>query len=216
MVGASTVTWPRSPSMREGLLAASTAVGLEVMAELIELEVTEPVGPKGRHDPDRTATRYGTEPGSVMLGGRRVSVRRPRVRTVARDGQRDREIIHASYATFASIDLLAEGDRRAGAGRDLHAAVPVALEPVGSDVEHAASSTSKSAVSRRFVTATAERLASCVTAASMISGGWWCSATGSASVITPWSVRWASPPIGTKAPLGWWRDQPRTARCVPA
>jgi putative transposase len=36
---------------------------------------------------------------------------------------------------------------------------PVALEPVGKAVEQAATSTSKSAVSRRFVTATAERLA---------------------------------------------------------
>jgi hypothetical protein len=32
--------------MREGLLAASTAVGLEVMAELMDAEVTEIAGPK--------------------------------------------------------------------------------------------------------------------------------------------------------------------------
>src|SRR5918996_6195884 len=68
--------------MHEGLLAASTAVGLEVMAELMEAEVTEIAGPKGKHDPDRGATRHGTEPGSVTLGGRRLGVRRPRVRTV--------------------------------------------------------------------------------------------------------------------------------------
>jgi putative transposase len=36
---------------------------------------------------------------------------------------------------------------------------PVGLEPVGAGVEQAATGTSRSAVSRRFVTATAERLA---------------------------------------------------------
>ena len=46
---------------REGLLALSVGVGLSVVHELLELEVTEAVGPKGKHDPDRrqsvTATR---------------------------------------------------------------------------------------------------------------------------------------------------------------
>jgi hypothetical protein len=37
--------------MREGLLAASTAVGLEVMAELMDAEVTELVGPKAATTP---------------------------------------------------------------------------------------------------------------------------------------------------------------------
>jgi hypothetical protein len=53
----------------EGLLAASTAVGLEVMAEMMEAEVTDLAGPKGRHDADRAATRHGSEAGSVTLGG---------------------------------------------------------------------------------------------------------------------------------------------------
>ena len=140
-------------------MAASTAVGLEVMAELMELEVAELAGPKSRHDLDRTATRHGTEPGTVTLGGRRVPVRRPRVRTVASDDQPDHEVPLESYTTFASTDLLAEGIvARMLAGVSTRR-YPVALEPVGSGVEQAARSTSKSAVSRRFVTATAERLA---------------------------------------------------------
>jgi hypothetical protein len=64
--------------MRQGLLAASVAIGLEVMDELIEAEVTDAAGPKGRHDPDRSAYRHGTEAGKVTLGGRRVPVVRPR------------------------------------------------------------------------------------------------------------------------------------------
>jgi putative transposase len=142
--------------MREGLLAASTAVGLEVMAELMAAEVTALAGPKGKHDPDRSAKRHGSEHGSVTLGGRRLAVRRPRVRSVGGD---EREVGLESYDTFASTDLLTDGivarmlaglsTRRYDAG----------LEPVGAAVTQAATGTSKSAVSRRFVAATADRLA---------------------------------------------------------
>jgi len=142
--------------VREGLLAASTAVGLEVMAELMDAEVTELAGPKGRHDPARTAKRHGGEDGSVTLGGRRVPVRRPRVRTVGDD---QGEVTLDSYQAFAGADLLAEGIvARMLAGISTRR-YPITLEPVGDAVEQAATSTSKSAVSRRFVAATAERLA---------------------------------------------------------
>ena len=116
--------------MREGLLAASTAVGLEVMGELMDTEVTELAGPKGRHDPDRVAVRHGTEDGSVTLGGRRVPVRRPRVRST--DGTA--EVAVPAYELFASTELLGQlalermmaklSTRRYAAG----------LEPVGSAV----------------------------------------------------------------------------------
>ena len=38
----------------------------------MEREVDEVVGPKGKHNPDRTAKRHGHEDGSMTLGGRRV------------------------------------------------------------------------------------------------------------------------------------------------
>src|SRR3954452_52346 len=66
---------------KEGLLALSVGVGLGVLHELMEAEVDEVVGPKGHHDPDRSAVRHGHEGGEVTLGGRRVPVSRPRVRT---------------------------------------------------------------------------------------------------------------------------------------
>jgi putative transposase len=141
--------------MREGLLAASTAVGLEVMAELMAAEVTDLAGPKGKHDPARVAKRHGSQDGTVTLGGRRVPVRRPRVRTVGDD---EHELTLESYASFVSADLLAEGVVARMLGGLSTRGYPVGLEPVGAQVEQAASGTSHSAVSRRFVTATAERL----------------------------------------------------------
>jgi transposase-like protein len=69
------------------------------------------------------------------------------------------EVRLESYDTFASVDLLAEhmvASMLAGlSGRRYRAG----LEPVGEAVEAGASGTSQSSVSRRFVTATAERLA---------------------------------------------------------
>jgi len=145
--------------MRHGLLAASVAVGLDVMGELIDAEVTEIAGPKGCHDPNRAANRHGTEDGKVTLGGRRIPVRRPRVRTVADDDGVEREVHLESYDTFASVDLLADhmvASMLAGlSGRRYERA----LEPVGETIATAASGTSQSSVSRRFITATAERLA---------------------------------------------------------
>src|SRR6266487_4485504 len=169
LVGASTAGLPQwlagrvdehlatfAAHMTQGLLAASTAVGLEVMGELMQVEVAELAGPKGKHDPARVAMRHGSQPGTVTLGGRRLGVRRPRVRSAG--DQAARELRLESYTAFSSTDLLAEGvvaRMLAGLSTRRYAA---GLEPVGEHVEQQAVGTSRSAVSRRFVQATAERL----------------------------------------------------------
>jgi putative transposase len=66
---------------REGVLALSVGVGLGVLEELMAEEVEEVCGPRGKHDPDRVAYRHGSDDGEVTLGGRRVGVERPRMRT---------------------------------------------------------------------------------------------------------------------------------------
>src|SRR5262245_18497747 len=100
--------------------------------------------------------RHGTQPGTVTLGGRRVGVRRPRVRTT---GEVAHEVQLASYTAFCSTDLLAEGVvARMLPGLSTRRD-PAGLEPAGHEVEQAARGMSRSAVSRRFVAATAERLA---------------------------------------------------------
>jgi putative transposase len=139
---------------KEGLLALSVGVGLGVLHELMEVEVDEVVGPKGRHDPGRSAVRHGHEGGEVTLGGRRVPVSRPRVRSA--DGASEVEL--GTYRHFAARDpltavvlermLVGVSTRRyARAG-----------EPVGSEIDELARATSKSAVSREFVSRTREHL----------------------------------------------------------
>src|SRR5437899_7303963 len=89
---------------KEGLLALSVGVGLGVLAELMEQEVDDVVGPKSKHDPERIAVRHGHEDGEVTLGGRRVQVKRPRARTA--DGES--EVPLQTYQHFADRDQLGE------------------------------------------------------------------------------------------------------------
>ncbi len=139
---------------KEGLLALSVGVGLGVLAELMEEEVVHVVGAKGKHDAERVAVRHGHESGEVTLGGRRVQVARPRVRSA--DGRA--ELPLQTYAHFADRDPLTKSvlERMlAGVSTRRYRRTQ---EPVGSEVERAARSTSKSSVSRMLVERTRRSL----------------------------------------------------------
>jgi transposase-like protein len=141
-------------AVKEGLLALAVATGMQVMHTIMNEDVTAVCGPKGRHDTERTAVRHGTESGSVTLGGRRVPVRRPRVRTA--DGTA--EVPVASYELFSSTEILGRMAMERMLAKLSTRRYRVGLEPVGVEVEKVSSSTSKSAVSRRFVAATERAL----------------------------------------------------------
>ncbi len=140
---------------KEGLLALSVGVGLGVLSEMMEAELEEVVGPKHATAKDRTAVRHGHEDGAVTLGGRRVGVKHPRARTP--DGEH--EVPLATYAYFADRDPLTKvvlEQMLAGVSTRRFART---LEPVGEAVAGAERSTSKSTVSREFVSRTGEHLA---------------------------------------------------------
>jgi len=124
----------------------SVAAGLAVMAAMFAAEIAEACGPKGKHDANRAAVRHGQGRGSVTLGGRRVAVDRPRARTT--DGH---EVPLASYEHFAAEDMLTRVVMErmlAGVATRRHART---ADPVGEKVSGTEKSTSKSAISRRFV-----------------------------------------------------------------
>ncbi len=139
---------------KEGLLALSVGVGLGVLNELMEEEVSEVVGPKGRHDRDRAAVRHGSEAGQITLGARRVAVQRPRARAADGSG----EVALQTYAHFADRDPLTRvvlEQMLAGVSTRRFART---REPVGQDIVNAERSASKSAASREFVNRTGEHL----------------------------------------------------------
>src|SRR5512133_227721 len=140
---------------REGLLALAVGTGLGVLGSLLAADVERLVGPKGRHNPQRAAVRHGTQPGKVTLGGRRVRVDRPRVRSA--DGAAELNL--PTWQAFAGTELLDQLALERMLAKLSTRRYQAGLEPVGSRAEQASSGTSKSAVSRRFVARTEHALA---------------------------------------------------------
>jgi transposase-like protein len=147
-------------SAKEGLLALAVGAGLQVLQALMEESVTAMAGPRGRHDSDRAAVRHGHEQGSVTLGGRRVAVQRPRVRAADGSG----ELPVAAYQLFSQTEVLGRLALERMLGGLSTRRYPLGLEPVGTQVQQAASGTSKSAISRRFVAMTHTALAELLSA----------------------------------------------------
>ena len=87
----------------DGLLSLSVDLGLEVLRQMMEADVCEAAGPKGKHNPNRQAYRHGTDDTKVVLGGEKVSIKRPRVRTM--DGG---EVEIKSLTLFQNEDPLDE------------------------------------------------------------------------------------------------------------
>ncbi len=135
---------------REGLLAFAVGTGLQVLSVLMENDVTSICGPKGRWNHDRVAKRHGTDDGEVTLGGRRVRVRRPRVRSA--DGSKELQV--PTDELFASTEVLGQLAMERMLAKLSCRRYRAGLEPVGAAVEASARGTSKSAISRRFVAAT--------------------------------------------------------------
>ena len=126
------------------------ASGLRVLEAMVEEDRAAVCGPRYAHQPDRHAYRAGHAPSEVVLGGRKVAIRRPRVR---REGA---EVPLPTARAFANADPL---NRRVvdqmliGVATRQYAR---SLEPLGADVT--TRGTSKSAVSRRFVAQTHAQL----------------------------------------------------------
>ena len=136
--------------MRAELMELAVASGLKVLTTMLEEDRTAICGPRYQHQIERKATRAGTVPSEVVLGGRKVQIRRPRVRA------NDEEVALPTFQTFADTDPL---DRRVVEQMLVGVATRQygrSLEPAGADV--ITRGTSKSAVSRRFVAKTTAQL----------------------------------------------------------
>ena len=135
---------------RTELLELAQRSGMKVFLTMLEEDRTALCGPRYAHEPDRPASRAGRTPSEVVLGGRKVTIQRPRVRTAAG------EVPLPTFQTMAATDPL---DRRVveqmlvGVATRQYAR---SLEPLGSEV--AVRGISKSAVSRRFVARTKAQL----------------------------------------------------------
>lgn len=136
---------------RSTLYTTIVQAGMGVLAAMLEEDRARICGPRYAHDPKRAAHRAGHADGELALGGRRVRVRRPRVRGV--DG---REIPLPTWERYACDDPLSERaveQMVLGVSTRNYAR---SLEPLPSAMPTRGAS--KSAVSRRFVAKTSEAL----------------------------------------------------------
>jgi putative transposase len=135
---------------RATLYSTIMRTGMSVVSAMMEDDRVRLCGPRYMHDEKRRAHRAGHVDGELVLGGRRVRVRRPRVRSA------DGEVALPTWEQFACDDPLTERaveQMVLGVSTRNYAR---SLEPVPSEI--ATRGASKSAVSRRFVAATSEAL----------------------------------------------------------
>ncbi len=85
---------------RAELMELAVASGLKVLQQMLEDDRTAVCGPRYQHQPDRQASRAGTVPSEVVLGDRKVPMRRPRVRAGGA------EVALPTVAAFADPDPL--------------------------------------------------------------------------------------------------------------
>jgi transposase-like protein len=142
---------PLATMIRGDLLGLVHQLGMQAVLAMLEDERTRLCGERYKHDASRQATRGGSTRGELALGGRRVAIRRPRV--VDRRGC---EVPLDTWDELASSDPL---DTRALEQMAIGVATRKyarSLEPLPESIQ--TRGTSKSAVSRRFVALTTEKL----------------------------------------------------------
>jgi transposase-like protein len=142
---------PLAELMRTTLLDTVITAGSMQAIRMLHEEQELLCGPRHAQSEDRQAYRHGTSAGSLVMGGRRVTMPRPRARSI--DG---RELALPTWEQWSNEDPLKEralaqmllGVSTRGYARSLEP-LPVPLPERGK---------SKSAVSRRFVEGTQKRL----------------------------------------------------------
>lgn len=137
--------------VRADLFEVVVTSGLRVVDAMLEEDRIKLCGEKNARRPDREMVRGGTVNGELILGGRRVSIRRPRVHHT-----KGGEVQLPTYASFSKTDPLDERSIEQmliGVATRKYAR---SLEPTPTAIK--TRGTSKSAVSRRFVARTQAEL----------------------------------------------------------
>ncbi len=130
--------------------------GQQVLASMMEQDREDLCGPRWKRDPDRKAGRAGTTKSEVTLGGRRIAIPRPRVRS-----QAGRELELPSYAFAANRDPLNHHTLKAVACGVSTRKYARSLESLPGEIEER--SVSRSSVSRRYVAMTTKQMTTWLT-----------------------------------------------------
>jgi len=130
--------------------------GQQVLSAMMEQDREDLCGPRWKRDPDRSAGRAGTTKSEVTLGGRRIAITRPRVRS--KEGE---EVELPSFAFAADRDPLDRHTLNAVACGISGRKYARSLDPLPEEIEDR--STSKSSVSRRYVAMSTKQMTAWLT-----------------------------------------------------
>jgi putative transposase len=92
-----------------GLLSMSVTMTVATIESWLSDEADALAGPRGRNDPNRTFTRRGSAPSPLVIAGRKITVRRPRLLSVATGT----EFVLPTYTLLANTESLAVDALRA-------------------------------------------------------------------------------------------------------
>lgn len=137
---------------KQALREVMLSTGTDVLMAMLEEDRTALCGPKHSQSEERKNHRHGYDTGPLVLGGRKVAVRKPRVRSI----EGDEEVELPTWRHFAEEDPLT--DR---AVEQMLVGVTTrkyerSLEPLPEGLE--SQGTSRSSVSRRFVARTSSQV----------------------------------------------------------
>lgn len=138
-------------SLRGDLRGFVIDVGYRVFLELLEEERALLCGPRYAHIEERQAYRHGYDQGSLVFGGRKISVPKPRVRSL--DGK---EIELETWRETSATDPLEERVMEQIVAGVTTRKYSRSLEAAPAEVK--TSSESRSSVSRMFVARTKEQV----------------------------------------------------------
>ncbi len=130
--------------------------GQQVLATMMEQDREDLCGPRWKRDADRKAGRAGTTQSEVTLGGRRIAMKRPRVRS-----QEGEEMALPSFAFAARRDPLDHHALDAVACGISSRRYARSLDTLPEEIEER--SVSKSSVSRRYVAMTTKQMTTWLT-----------------------------------------------------
>ncbi len=130
--------------------------GQQVLASMMEQDREDLCGPRWKRDADRTAGRAGTTQSEVTLGGRRIGMKRPRVRS-----QEGEEVALPSFAFAARRDPLDHHTLDAVACGISSRKYARSLDTLPEEIDER--SVSKSSVSRRYVAMTTKQMTTWLT-----------------------------------------------------
>ena len=135
-------------ALREVMLSAGT----DVLMAMLEADRAALCGPKHGQSEDRENYRHGHDMGPLVLGGRKVVVRKPRVRSI--DGEKEIEL--PTWRQFSDEDPLTERALEQMLVGVTTRKYERSLEPLPEGLE--SQGTSRSSVSRRFVARTSAQV----------------------------------------------------------